>query len=124
VTENVKHADIVSFTCLKAFAFDQRYELKDAHDIAYCIENSEGGIEAIAKAFQAARAGKHRKAIDEALGILAKRFTTDGAAEGYKKDGPVAVANFESDRLMDQPIGRCAPFSCSRPPGGRSISRQ
>jgi hypothetical protein len=95
VTENVKHADIVSFTCLKAFAFDQRYELKDAHDIAYCIENSEGGIEAIAKAFQAARAGKHRKAIDEALGILAKRFTTDGAAEGYKKDGPVAVANFE-----------------------------
>jgi DNA-binding transcriptional ArsR family regulator len=29
-TERVKHADIVSFTCLKAFAFDQRFERKDA----------------------------------------------------------------------------------------------
>lgn len=30
VTEKVKHADIVSFSCLKAFAFDQRFERKVA----------------------------------------------------------------------------------------------
>jgi hypothetical protein len=32
-TERVKHANLVSFTCLKAFAFDDRFERKDAHDL-------------------------------------------------------------------------------------------
>ena len=39
-TEIVRHADLVSFTCLKAFAFDQRFERKDAHDLIYCIEHA------------------------------------------------------------------------------------
>ena len=43
-TEVVRYADIVTFTCLKAFAFDQRFERKDAHDLIYCIENLEGGV--------------------------------------------------------------------------------
>lgn len=34
-----KHANLVSFTCLKSFAFDQRFERKDAHDLIYCIEH-------------------------------------------------------------------------------------
>jgi hypothetical protein len=38
-TEKVRHANLLSFTCLKAFAFDQRNERKDAHDLAYCIEH-------------------------------------------------------------------------------------
>ena len=33
--EEVKHANLVSFTCLKALAFDQRFERKDAHDLIY-----------------------------------------------------------------------------------------
>jgi hypothetical protein len=94
-TEKVRHADLVSFTCLKAFAFDQRYELKDAHDLVFCIENAEGGVEAATKAFQAARAGKHGEVVNEVLAILAKRFTDDGATEGYRKDGPVTVGKFE-----------------------------
>ena len=93
--ENVRFADIVSFTCLKAFALDQRYENKDAYDLIFCIENAEGGLEPVAKAFQAAREGKHGKAIDEALGILKKRFADDGTTEGYRKDGSVSVATFE-----------------------------
>jgi hypothetical protein len=32
-TEKIKHANLVSFTCLKSFAFDQRFERKDAHDL-------------------------------------------------------------------------------------------
>lgn len=33
--EKIKHANIVSVTCLKSFAFDQRFERKDAHDLIY-----------------------------------------------------------------------------------------
>jgi hypothetical protein len=95
--EEVRHADLVSFTCLKAFALDQRNEPKDPHDIVYCIENAEGGLEAAAKKFQEARAGKHGKIIDEALAILRKRFADDSATAGYRKDGSTAVAQFEID---------------------------
>lgn len=95
--ETVRHADIVSFTCLKSFALDQRDESKDAHDIVYCLENLEGGLEAAASKFQAAQAGKHRKVIDQALTILSKRFADDATTEGHRKDGPVAVARFEID---------------------------
>lgn len=43
VTEHIKHANLVSFTCLKSFAFDQRFERKDAHDLIYCIEHATEG---------------------------------------------------------------------------------
>lgn len=58
-TERVKHADIVSFTCLKAFAFDQRFERKDAHDLVYCIEHAPKALDAVVAAFDRALAGKH-----------------------------------------------------------------
>jgi hypothetical protein len=93
--EKVRHADLVSFTCLKAFALDQRDEPKDAHDLIFCVENGDGGLEAAAKKFQSARSGRHGKVVEEALRILAKRFTDDGVTEGYRKDGSVAVARFE-----------------------------
>jgi hypothetical protein len=51
-TEKVKHANLLSFTCLKAFAFDQRNERKDAHDLVYCIEHSPEGPDAAAEAFR------------------------------------------------------------------------
>jgi hypothetical protein len=94
-TVRIKHADLVSFTCLKAFALDQRFERKDAHDLVYCIEHAPGGVDAAAAAFNAARAGKHGAVIDAALTILRTRFVTDGNVEGYRKDGPVAVSRFE-----------------------------
>ncbi len=101
VTEEVKHADIVSFTCLKAFAFDQRFERKDAHDMIYCIENAPEGIDAVGAAFREALAGKHAVVIKDALAILSRRFATDDTAEGYRKDGPVAVARFELGESED-----------------------
>lgn len=94
-TETIRHADIVCFTCLKAYALDQRYERKDAHDLVYCIEHFEAGLDAVANAFKAALDGKHRAAIEVALGILAKRFADDATAEGVEKDGSVAVSKFE-----------------------------
>ncbi|WP_137390418.1 antitoxin [Rhodoligotrophos defluvii] len=94
-TEQVKHADLVSFTCLKAFAFDQRFERKDAHDLIYCIEHAPGGLDFAAKAVREAREGTHGAVIRESLAILRNRFAQDDKIEGYRKDGPVAVARFE-----------------------------
>ena len=101
-TEVVKHADLVSFTCLKAFAFDQRFERKDAHDLIYCIEHAPDGLDAAAAAFRGAVAGRHSDVVKGCLGILARRFGQDEKVEGYRKDGPVAVARFEKGE-SDEP---------------------
>lgn len=94
-TERIKHADLVSFTCLKCFAFDQRFERKDAHDLVYCIEHAPEGINAAAEAFARERGGKHQTVVEASLAILRSRFAGDGKIEGYRKDGPVSVAKFE-----------------------------
>jgi hypothetical protein len=94
-TETIRHADIVSFTCLKSYALDQWHERKDAHDLVYCLEHCDGGAERAAKVFRAALKGKHREAIETALKILEERFADGGNSEGYLKDGPVAVAKFQ-----------------------------
>ena len=94
-TEKIRHANLVSFTCLKSFAFDQRFERKDAHDLVYCIEHAPEGIEAVAEAFRNERGGKHGAVIEACLTILRSRFARDDKTEGYRKDGPVAVAKFE-----------------------------
>lgn len=93
--EKVRYANLVSFTCLKAFAFDQRNERKDAHDLIYCLEHAPGGVTAAKEQFRKQLDGKHAATIRSALDILHKRFASDEKVEGYQKDGPVAVAKFE-----------------------------
>ena len=93
--EKVRHANLVSFTCLKSFAFDQRFERKDAHDLIYCIEHAAEGIDAVAEAFRQELHGKHSAVVREAINILRRRFAQDEKTEGYRKDGPVSVAKFE-----------------------------
>lgn len=93
--EKIKHANLISFTCLKAFAFDQRFERKDAHDLIYCLEHAPEGVSAVAQAFREALEGKHRDVVKNALDLLRARFAQVGETEGYRKDGPVAVAKFE-----------------------------
>lgn len=94
-TEKVRHADLVSFTCLKAFAFDERHERKDAHDLVYCLEHTHENFDLVAKAFKRECGGKHGKVVRAALEILRSRFAHDDKTDGYLKDGPVAVAKFE-----------------------------
>jgi hypothetical protein len=94
-TETIRYANLVSFSCLKAFAFDDRFERKDAHDLIYCIEHSADGMDAVGEAFRSELSGKHGSIVKRALEILRVRFTTNGDTEGYRKDGPVAVARFE-----------------------------
>lgn len=93
--ERVKHANLVSFTCLKSFAFEDRNERKDAHDLIYCLEHAPLGFDAVAEAFRKERDGKHGAVIVASLEILRNRFVQDGKTEGYRKDGPVSVAKFE-----------------------------
>ena len=93
--EVVKHAHLVSFTCLKAFAFDQRFERKDAHDLIYCIEHAEEGLDGAPQMFREALEGGHGEVIRDGLSILRNRFVQDDEVEGYRKDGPLAVALFE-----------------------------
>ena len=94
-TEPVKHANLVSFTCLKALAFDQRFERKDAHDLIYCIEHAPEGLDVVSETFRRARDRRHSAVIQKTLAILRKRFARDDKTEGYRKDGPVSVARFE-----------------------------
>ena len=93
--EVVRHADLVSFTCLKAFAFDQRFERKDAHDLIYCIEHAEEGLDGVAQMFRRVLEGEHGAVIRACLSILGNRFAGDDEVDGYRKDGAVAVALFE-----------------------------
>lgn len=94
-TEKIRHANLVSFTCLKSFALNDRFERKDAHDLIYCIEHAPEGMHAVAKAFRSARDGRHGAVIEAALAILRSRFAGDGKTGGYRKDGPVSIAKFE-----------------------------
>ena len=100
-TVAVKHANLVSFTCLKAFAFDQRFERKDAHDLIYCIEHAPGGLEQTSAAFREAMAGRHGTVVRESLSILQRGFAQQEGVEGFRKDGPVAVARFEQGEGAD-----------------------
>ena len=100
-TEEVRHADIVSFTCLKAFAYDQRHEPKDAHDLVYCLEHHDGGLAAARDAFRAALSGPHGAVVRLALDRLGVRFIDPDPDQSYRRDGPVAVARFEADTLEE-----------------------
>ncbi|MBN8455441.1 antitoxin [Accumulibacter sp.] len=94
-TEQVRHANLLSFTCLKALAFDQRNERKDAHDLVYCIEHAPGGADVAAEALRKELEGKHADVVRASLAILRTRFVSDDKTEGHRKDGPVSVAKFE-----------------------------
>ena len=100
-TVKVRHADIVSFTCLKAFAFAHRNEPKDAHDLCYCLEHYEGGADAVRAAFARALEGNHADKVKIAIDILVKRFCDSGGVEGHRKDGPVAAARFEGAQAWE-----------------------
>jgi hypothetical protein len=93
-SETIRYANLVSFVCLKALAFDHRAERKDARDLVYCIEHGPGSWEAAA-AFQDQRGGKFSDVISTCVGLLRKHFAGNDQTEGYQHNGPVKVSNFE-----------------------------
>jgi hypothetical protein len=89
----LRHADAVSFLCAKADAFGDRGEEKDAHDIAYCLENME--FDNAVEKFKKALSTEFKQMIQTQLDLLKTRFCSDDSTEGYHKDGPRKAAMFE-----------------------------
>ncbi len=95
IVQEIRYANIVAHSCLKMFAYADRREGKDAHDLVYCLQHAEQGMDRIAEQFREELGGKHAAAVKEALDLMRIRFTTDDRGEGADKDGPIAVAAFE-----------------------------
>ncbi len=68
---------------------------KAAHDLTYCIERTDEGLYGAAHMFREALAGRHGTVVRDCLSILRNRFAGDDEADGYLKDGPIAVVRFE-----------------------------
>ncbi len=97
-TETIRVANIVPFLALKALAYDDRLEEKDAYDLVYCLTHYATGPEGIAEAYAASLVRLPGDPfLVRALEILRSRFVTDEKTEGYKKDGPVSYARFLAD---------------------------
>jgi hypothetical protein len=93
-TETVRFADVPAFIALKAFAFDDRAENKDAADLVHVMRYA-GPIEQVAKQFvDRYREGKHIDVLDKTTHVLHRRFCDGKGVEGYLRDGPVACARF------------------------------
>jgi hypothetical protein len=95
-TEHVKVANIVPFIVLKALAYDDRAEQKDAYDIVYCMMNyGDGGPDDVATQFRSAlERWTDEPLLSRAVEVLRDRFASDETVLGYRKDGPVSYASF------------------------------
>ena len=99
--ELLRHADVVSFICLKSFALNERNVRKDAYDIVYCLEHYKDGWETVVGVFQSVLESKYKDVVQSAMRILQSKFADDDHTEGYAKNGPVSVAKFEMGESME-----------------------
>lgn len=91
----VRLAGPVSFIVLKALAYENRGEPKDAYDIIFTLLHSPGGPEEVGRSYAAKMAElKDEPLFGEALQILRLRFVSDDHIEGSQKDGPTSYALF------------------------------
>ncbi|MDF3089930.1 MULTISPECIES: hypothetical protein [Burkholderia cepacia complex] len=86
---------MICFTCLKVFAFDQRFERTDAHDLICGIKRSPKRTDAAGQVFRKALEGKHRDAVKSMLDTLPAPFCSDGGDGELLQGRPVAVAKFD-----------------------------
>jgi len=97
-TETIRVANIVPFVVLKAMAYEDRFEQKDAYDLIYCLENYGTGPANVADAFASyLRDYPDESLIPRAVEILRGRFATDSQTSGARKDGPTSYAQFLTD---------------------------
>ncbi|MBP0633190.1 hypothetical protein [Cupriavidus sp. AcVe19-1a] len=109
-TEVVRFADVPAFVTLKALAFDDRLENKDAGDLIHVLRYA-GTIDQVADLFVQRHLSKsHPGAIDAGLQALRRRFCDDEHGEGYLKAGCVAYATFhgadDDEDDEDAPVKR------------------
>lgn len=83
----VRVANILPYSVLKIFAFQDRHENKDAYDLVFTMLNHEGGPRAAGRTAAASPVARHPQ-VTEAAGLLEERFRDAG------RDGPSAYASF------------------------------
>lgn len=119
-----------AFVVLKAFAFADRAEPKDAYDLVYVTRRSPGRGAAIAERLSA-HAENHRVAVRSALALLARDF------DGIESIGPQRAAQFaiadpaETDELaadargyVDDLLAACRERGLlEHPAAGRAVAQ-
>lgn len=94
-SETVRVANVVPFIVLKALAYDDRFEEKDAYDLVYCLMHYGGGPEDVAEQFVERKSRwPDEPLLERAEQILRARFATDERTAGARKDGPTSYARF------------------------------
>lgn len=97
-TETVRVANVVPFVVLKALAYEDRFEEKDAYDLVYCLMHYGSGPEDVAAQFAERLAHwPDEPLLPRALEILRTRFASDERTPGARKDGPSSYARFLAD---------------------------
>ena len=94
-TELVRYADVTSFLILKAIAFDQRAENKDAGDLVHVMRYAGTPEQVGEEIVERYQSGLHNQAILDALEKLQNRFCDGDGVDGYLRNGPIAAARFK-----------------------------
>ncbi|MFA5786811.1 MAG: hypothetical protein WDA71_07510 [Actinomycetota bacterium] len=92
-------ANVLPYTVLKVFAFQDRHENKDAYDLVFVLLNNEGGPRAAGSAARSSPVAGHPQ-VEEAVVLLDERFRDAG------QDGPNAYASFLATRNDDEEKAR------------------
>ena len=80
-------ANVLPYTVLKIFAFQDRHENKDAYDLVFTLLNGQGGPQSSGRAAAASTVARHAQ-VTEALELLEERF------RDAVQDGASAYASF------------------------------
>jgi hypothetical protein len=91
----VRVANVLPYTVLKIFAFQDRHENKDAYDLGFTLFNYEGGAVAAGRAAAESPVRAHPQ-VEAALRLLEERF------RDIAKDRPNAYASFLGDQDDDE----------------------
>jgi hypothetical protein len=86
----VRVANLLPYTVLKIFAFQQRHENKDAYDLVFTLLNHGDGPHAAGRLAATSPVAQHAQ-VAEALALLDERFRDPG------QDGPSAYGLFLAD---------------------------
>jgi hypothetical protein len=95
----VRVANVLTYSVLKIFAFQDRHENKDSYDLVFTLANYKGGPSSAGEiAAQSSIAG--REVVIEAIELLKERFAS------VEVDGPIAYARFLSTGSDDEDARR------------------
>ena len=90
--ETIRVADTTAFIVLKALAYEERMEEKDAYDLVYCLIHGRGGPMVAGESFRRRLLEwPEEELLPRSLEILRDRFG------GLRRDGPTSYARFQID---------------------------